>query len=249
LPDNTETNATYGLVNSKGEPVDIYSKEGMRALADLWVKTSAQNKGMYEPTWLGIPIIQFPDDIVMFQELLWKVRPDVVVETGFAHGGSAILSSSILELIGRGRVISVEVEIRQYNRVAILSHPLSHRIEMIEGSSVDPKIIEMVKSRIGSAPKVLVTLDSNHSYDHVREELELYAPLVGEGSYLVAMDGAQALVADMPRGRVEWREDNPLRAIHDFLREHPEWEIDPYYNRMLITSNPDGFLRRRRQET
>ena len=113
------------------------------------------------------------------------------------------------------------------------------------GSSVDPKSVAEVKRLIGDGRKVLITLDSNHTYEHVRQELELYAPLVSEGSYLVAMDGAQAMVADLPHGKPEWREDNPLRAIHEFLRDHPEWEIDPHYNRLLVTSNPDGFLRRK----
>lgn len=238
----------YTLVDENGEPVDIYSREGLEALAEQWIKTSAHNRIMYEPTWLGIPLIQYPGDALMMQELIWKVRPQIIIETGLAHGGSAVFYASILELLGRGRVISVEVEIRQYNRVAILGHPLAHRIEMIEASSIDPATVEEVGNRIEDGQKVLVTLDSNHSYEHVRQELELYAPLVSEGSYIVAMDGAQAMVADMPRGKPEWREDNPLRAIHDFLRDHPEWEIDPHYNRLLVTSNPDGFLRRKRTD-
>ena len=237
---------SYKLISEDGDEIDIYSDEGLKLMAKLWTKVSVQHKLMYEPTWLGIPIIQYPNDILMMQELVWKLRPDVIIETGFAHGGSAIFYASMLELIGKGKVISVEVEIRQYNRVAVQSHPLSHRIEMITGSSVDPVIVEKVKSKIQDARKVLVTLDSNHSYDHVLKEMELYAPLVSSNSYLVAMDGAQALVFDIPRGNAEWREDNPLRAIHDFLERHPDWEVDPYYNRMLVTSNPDGFLRRRK---
>jgi len=239
---------SYKLVDDSGEEVDIYGREGLEALATLWIKTSAHNRIMYEPTWMGIPIIQYPGDILMMQELIWKVRPEVIVETGLAHGGTAVFYASILELLGRGKVISVEVEIRQYNRVAILGHPMAHRVEMIEGSSIADTSLAEVKRRVGDGQKVLVTLDSNHSYDHVRRELELYAPLVSEGSYLVAMDGAQELVADMPRGKSEWREDNPLRAIHDFLKDHPDWEIDPHYNRLLVTSNPDGFLRRKRTD-
>jgi cephalosporin hydroxylase len=242
------TERSYCLIGEDGKPVDIYSREGLEAIARLWVKSSAQNRIMYEPSWLGIPIIQYPSDIVVMQELIWKVRPDVIVETGFAHGGSAVFYASILELLGHGKVISVEVEIRKYNRVAVLAHPMSHRIEMIEASSVEPATLAEVKRCIGDGQKVLVTLDSNHSYAHVLRELELYSPLVGEGSYLVAMDGAQQWVADMPRGKPEWREDNPLRAVHEFVRAHPEWEIDPHYNRMLVTSNPDGFLRRKRSD-
>ena len=238
----------YKLVDESGVEIDIYSKEGLNALAKLWIKSSAQNRIMYEPTWMGIPIIQYPGDVLMMHELIWKVRPQIIIETGLAHGGTALFYASMLELLGRGKVISVEVEIRQYNRIAILGHPMAHRVEMIEGSSIADSTVNEVRNRIGPDQKVLVTLDSNHSYDHVREELEIYAPLVSDGSYLVAMDGAQQLVADMPSGKPEWREDNPLRAIHDFLKDHPEWEIDPHYNRLMVTSNPDAFLRRKRNE-
>jgi cephalosporin hydroxylase len=239
---------SYKLVDDNNAEIDIYGQEGLHALAELWIKTSAHNRIMYEPTWMGIPIIQYPGDVLMMHELIWKVRPQVIIETGLAHGGTALFYASMLELLGRGKVISIEVEIRQYNRVAIMGHPMAHRVEMIEGSSIAESSLADVKSRIGADQKVLVTLDSNHSYDHVRQELELYAPLVSEGSYLVAMDGAQQLVADMPNGKPEWREDTPLRAIHDFLKDHPDWEIDPHYNRLLVTSNPDAFLRRKRNE-
>jgi cephalosporin hydroxylase len=200
---------------------------------------------MYEPTWLGIPIIQYPTDIVMMQELLWKLRPDVVVEPGIAHGGSAVLHASVLELLGHGSVIGVDVEIRQYNKAAILSHPMSSRIKLIEGSSVDPATLAQVRTLVGSAPRVVVVLDSNHTREHVARELECYSPLVSPGSYLVVMDGAMGMMADIPRGKPEWKDDNPLLAIQDFVREHPEWEIDPHYTRMLVTASPKGFLRRR----
>ena len=236
---------TPKLLDERGREIDIYSEEGLQLMAELWTKVSVQHKIMYEPTWLGIPVIQYPGDMVMMQELIWKVRPEVIVETGFAHGGTAVLYASLLELLGRGKVISVDIDIRQYNKVAIKSHPLSHRIEMVQGSSVDPETVAEVTRLIGDDRKILVTLDSKHSYDHVLKELEFYSPLVSEASYIVAMDGAQALVHDIPRGKAEWRDDNPLRAIHTFLERHPEWEIDPYYNRLLVTSNPDAFLRRR----
>lgn len=224
--------------------IDIYSAEGLSLMADLWTKVSCHNRLMYEPTWLGIPIIQFPEDIVMMQELIWKVRPDVIVETGVAHGGSAVLYASILELIGRGRVIGIDVEIRKYNRIAINSHPLSKRIALIEGSSVDENIIAEIRERVGKDDKVLVVLDSNHSYEHVLKEMELYSRMVSQDSYMVVMDGAQGLVWDIPNGKPEWKEDNPLEAINNFLSKHPEWEADSYYTRMHITSNPTGFLRR-----
>lgn len=235
------------LVNEEGAEIDIYSPDGLKALTRLWTNVFVYNRLMYEPTWLGIPIIQFPGDIVMMQELIWKVRPDVIVETGIAHGGSAILYASILELLGNGRVIAIDVEIRKYNRLAVNSHPLSHRIEMIEGSSIDPGVVADVRKRICKGEKVLVTFDSNHSFSHVLSEMELYSPLVSMDSYMVAMDGTLGLLQGLPNSKPEWSEDNPLRAIHTFLERHPDWEIDPYYNRLLITSNPDAFLRRRKE--
>jgi cephalosporin hydroxylase len=224
--------------------VDLYSPEGLQLVAGLWIKLATEYRVMYEPTWLGIPIIQFPSDMVMMQELIWKIRPDFIIECGVAHGGSTIFYASILELIGKGRVIGVDVEIRKHNRLSIQSHPMSKRIELIEGSSVDKQVLHQVKSRIGGAQCVAVVLDSNHSREHVFKELEMYWSLVTPGSYLVVMDGAQANVSDIPRGKAEWRDDNPLVAMRDFLKNHPEFRSDPYYTRMHITSNPEGFLRR-----
>ena len=233
-------------LNDAGEltTVDVYSKEGLDLLSNLWIKSAAEHRLMYEPTWLGRPIIQFPTDIVMIQELLWKLQPDIVVETGVAHGGSLVLSASILELIGKGKVIGVDIEIRPLNRAAIEVHPLKHRIELIEGSSVATDTMAAVKKAIGGAKSVLVFLDSNHTEAHVRQELELYAPLVTPGSYIVAHDGAQAWVWDIPSGKPEWKNDHPLNAIHKFLGSHPEFTIDPHWTRLGITSSPDGFLLR-----
>jgi cephalosporin hydroxylase len=233
------------IVDDHGAQVDPYSKDGMKALVELWTKVARHHRVMYEPSWLGIPIIQYAEDVLMMQELIWKLRPDVIVETGIAHGGSAVLYASILELIGHGRVIGVDVEIRKYNRVAIMSHAMSHRIEMVEGSSVDPAVVRQVAEKVRGAQQVLVTLDSNHSYEHVKKEIAAYAPLVSSKSYLVVMDGAQKLMAGLPDGKPEWEHDNPLRAIDEFLAAHPEWETDLHYNRMHVTSSPRGFLRRR----
>lgn len=224
--------------------VDIYSGEGFALLTELWIKSSCHHKIMYEPTWLGIPIIQYAEDIVMMQELIWKVRPDVIVETGVAHGGSAVLYASILELLGKGKVIGIDVEIRKYNRVAINSHPMSKRITLIEGSSIDKNIVKEVRRNIQKLDKVLVALDSNHSYKHVLTEMDLYSSLVTPDSYLVAMDGAQGMVWDIPNGKPEWKEDNPLVAIEEFLKKHNDFVVDDYYTRMRITSNPKGFLRK-----
>ncbi len=230
--------------NGKTKEVDIYSDEGFDLIAELWTKTSCYHRIMYEPIWMGIPIIQFPGDIIMMQELIWKVRPDVIVETGVAHGGTAIFYASMLELLGRGTVIGIDVEIRQYNKIAIKGHPLSKRIQLIKGSSIDEAVVKQVKKIIRKGDKVLVALDSNHSYDHVFAEMRLYSDLISPDSYMVVMDGAQALAWDLPNGKHQWKEDNPLRAIEEFVTTHPEFEVDHYYNRLKITSNPKAFLRR-----
>ena len=224
--------------------VDLYSREGLDMLSNLWIKAAAEHKLPYEPTWLGRPIIQFPTDVVAIQELLWKVQPDVVIETGVAHGGSLILSASLLELLGRGKVIGIDIEIRPHNRAAIEAHPLKRRIELIEGSSIAPDTFSAVRKLTSDAKVVLVIFDSNHSYAHVLQELELYAPLVTAGSYLVAHDGAQAWVTDIPSAKSAWKDGGPLDAIHEFLANHKEFRIDPFYTRFGITSSPDGYLRR-----
>jgi len=224
--------------------VDVYSREGLDLLSNLWIKSAAQYRLMYEPTWLGRPVIQFPSDIVATQELIWKLQPDVIVETGVAHGGSLVLSASILELIGKGKVIGVDIEIRPHNRAAIESHPLKRRIELIEGSSIAADTLVAVRAAVGSAGTVLVMLDSNHTESHVLQELELYSQLVTPGSYIVAHDGAQAWVWEIPNGKPEWKDDHPLGAIHKFLARHPEFSIDPHWTRWGITSSPEGFLKR-----
>lgn len=232
------------LDDGNQEEADIYTKEGLELMSRLWVKASVHHRLMYEPNWLGIPIIQLPEDIIIMQELIWKLRPDVIIETGVAHGGTAVFYASLLELLGKGKVISIDIEIRKYNEVAIKSHFLSKRINLIQGSSVDPEVLKQIRTMIKDTDKVLVTLDSNHSYDHVLKELELYSPLVSGDSYLVAMDGVQEWLWDTPSGKKEWKQDNPLRAIKEFLKFHPEWKSDPYYARLMITTSPLGFLHR-----
>lgn len=228
--------------------VDIYSEEGFRVLAHLWTRSNWHNRLSYEVTWLGIPIIQLPEDMAVMQELIWKVRPDVIVESGIAHGGALVLYASILELLGRGRVIGVDVEIRKYNRLAIESHPLSHRIHLIEGDSVAQSTVDEVKERITPDDRVLVVLDSNHTREHVSAELELYSQLVTPDSYLVVFDGVMAMLTDAPDGSPKWREDNPIEAVSDFLAEHRDFEVDLSYNRLRVTYCPGGFLRRRRSD-
>ena len=224
--------------------VDIYSPEGYALLANLWTRAGWQQKASYEVTWLGVPIIQMPEDMVMMQELIWKLRPDVIIESGVAHGGSVILYASIQELLGKGRVIGIDVEIRKFNRLAMQSHPMSKRLTLIEGSSVDPATVTRVQSLIRPGESVLVALDSNHSAAHVGQELALYAPMVTAGSYLVVFDGVMQILPDAPLGSPTWDRDNPWQAVQDFLRTCHDFEVDPYYNRLRVTYCPGGFLYR-----
>jgi cephalosporin hydroxylase len=233
-------------VTTEGGPreVDIYTPEGFAVVADLFTRSGWQRKLSYEVTWLGIPIIQLPEDILMVQELIWKIRPDVIIESGVAHGGALVLYASILELLGRGRVIGVDIEIRKYNRLAIEAHPLARRIQLIEGSSTDPATIDAVQRLVTPGQRTMVMLDSNHTRAHVSDELELYAPMVTPGSYLVVFDEVMPMVADAPNGKPEWDRDNPLEAVRAFLARHPEFEVDQSYERLATTYCRNGFLRR-----
>jgi cephalosporin hydroxylase len=224
--------------------VSLYSQEGFEMLSNLWVKVAAEYKLMYELTWMGRPIIQFGSDMVMLQQLIWEYQPDFFVETGIAHGGSLIYTASILELIGKGKVIGIDVEIRQHNRVAIEAHPMYKRISMIEGSSIDNSTIEALEKQLEPSKKIIVMLDSNHSTDHVLREMELYSKYIPVGSYLIVQDGAQKWVADMPRGKAEWIDDNPLTAIELFLKNNGDFVVDESYTRLGITSSPGGYLKR-----
>lgn len=228
--------------------VDVFSQEGLDMVSALWTKLYAHAKLTHNCTWMGVPIIQFPEDIMMMEELIWKVRPDVIVECGFAHGGSALFYGSLMELMGKGIVVGVDVEIRPYNRIAVQNHPMSHRVRMVEGSSVEASTIAEIKSHIRPGDKVMVLLDSNHSKDHVSKEIALYHEMVSPGSYLVVMDGAQAYVWDMPGGKPEWKDDNPLASIEEFMaseKGQAEFEIDEHFTRLYVTSNPKAYLRRK----
>lgn len=224
--------------------LDIYTPEGFAALSNLFTRSGWQQKISYEPTWLGIPIIQTPEDMVMIQELIWKVRPDVIIECGVAHGGALMLYASMLELIGKGHVIGVDVEIRKYNRLALQSHPLSKRYTLIEASSIESSTRDQVRDLIQPDDAVLVALDSNHTAAHVARELELYAPLVTPSSYIIVFDGVMQVLTDAPRGSAEWASDNPWHAVQAFLEKNADFVVDPYYNRLRITHCPGGFLQR-----
>jgi cephalosporin hydroxylase len=218
-----------------------------RALSNQWRAMALERKYMNNFSWLGRPLIQLPMDAMALQEIIWTVKPELVIETGVAHGGSLVLSASMLEMIGQGSVVGVDIEIRPHNRQAIESHPLGHRIQLIEGSSTAPDVVAQVRAAAAGKKSVLVCLDSNHTHAHVLAELQAYADLVTVGSYCVVFD---TFVEDMPDDYV-WTDrpwgkgDNPKTAVWEWLRSHPEFEIDKSVeDRLLVTSAPDGFLKR-----
>ncbi len=224
--------------------IDIYTDEGFSVLSHLWTRSGWQHKSTYELVWMGIPIIQLPEDILMMQELIWRVRPDVIIESGVAHGGALILYASLLDAIGKGHVVGVDVEIRKYNRLAIEAHPMSKRLTLIEGDSVSDDTLARVRAEIPSGASVMVALDSNHTREHVAAELERYAPLVTPDSYCVVFDSVMTMVSDAPSAGENWQSDNPLDAISSFLDEHKEFEVDNWFNRLEVTYCQSGFLRR-----
>lgn len=199
----------------------------------------------YQWNWLGLPIIQLPADMVALQEIIWESTPDVVVELGVARGGSLIFYSSILHLVGKGRVVGVDIDIREHNRGAIVSHPMADRITLIEGSSVDPATSERVRAEIGAQDRVMVVLDSNHTHEHVARELELYAPLVTEGQFLVVADTIVEEIPAQTHRRREWGPgNNPATALAEFLSSTDRFEPDPWINsKLLLTNSPGGYLR------
>lgn len=234
----------------------------IQALSRLWIREISRHKYAYNFAWAGRPAIQFPNDAWALQEIIWSVRPDLIIETGIAHGGSLIFSASMLALLDMAdaiqagntfdpslssrKVVGIDVDIRAHNRLAIEAHPMASRIQMIEGSSVSPDVVSQVNEISKGFSSVLVCLDSNHTHEHVLAELMAYAPLTSMGSYCVVFD---TLIEDMPSDLFPNRPwgpgDNPKTAVWEFLRSHPEFEIDRSIQyKLLITAAPDGFLRR-----
>ncbi len=204
-------------------------------------------KYSYNFKWLGRPIIQLPQDILGLQEIIWNIRPDLIIETGIAHGGSIVFSASMLEMMGiDGHVLGIDIDIRTHNFGEIVRHPMYHRITMLEGSSTDAKIAEKVREFAKNKARILVCLDSNHTHDHVLKELHLYAPLVTIGSYCVVFD---TVIEDMPAEKFHDRPwgpgNNPKTAVHAFLKSDPHFEIDrSMEHKLLLTAAPDGYLKR-----
>jgi cephalosporin hydroxylase len=228
------------------------ANEGLRTIADALMKATIPTRYSYNFSWLGRPIIQYPQDIVAMQELLWSVQPDLVIETGIAHGGSLIFSASMLELNAacggpkNAQVLGVDIDIRAHNRAAIEAHPLSGRIKMIQGSSIAREVVEEVKAVAAARQRVVVCLDSNHTHDHVLAELEAYAHLTTVGSYCVVFDTVvDELPAEFFADRPWGPGNNPRTAVREFLKRHPEFEIDKRIDhKLLISVAPDGYLKR-----
>ena len=225
-------------------------KQGMdrdlKGLSNVWARETAPYKYTYNFSWLGRPIIQFPQDMIAMQEIIWSVKPQLIIETGIAHGGSLIFYASMLELLGRnGVVLGIDIDIREHNRVEIEKHPMAKHIKMIQGSSIDKDIVEQTYIFAKGKSPVLVVLDSMHTHAHVSEELQAYSSLVTRGSYLVVFD---TLVEDMPdnyfQDRPWGKGDNPKTAVWEFLKSNDRFEVDKAIeNKLLITVAPDGYLK------
>jgi cephalosporin hydroxylase len=234
----------------------------LKEAASRFTQESTEPKYSYNFSALGRPIIQYPQDMVAMQELIWEIKPDLIIETGIAHGGSLIMSASMLALLdmcdainlgntinpkeSNRKVIGLDIDIREHNRVAIDAHPMASRIQMIQGSSIDSQVIEQVTKIAKNYKTILVCLDSNHTHDHVLAELEAYAPLTSIGSYCVVFD---TVVEDMPKEMFPDRPwgpgNNPKTAVWEYLKTHAEFEIDKsIQNKLLITVAPDGYLKR-----
>lgn len=244
-------NEQAGIILMDGVEYSLSSPEAFDIISRAWLRVGWDTKYVYGFSWLGRPVIQLPEDMLRIQEVIYEIKPDVIVETGVAHGGSLIFYASLCTAIGKGRVIGIDIEIRPHNRSAIEEHRLSPLISLVEGSSIDAKVVQSVKDQIGSSETVLVLLDSNHLKDHVLAELEAYSTLVSPGSYIVACDGIMQQVVGAPRTEDDWSWNNPITAIKEFIARHPEFESVeptwPFHEGLVserVTYWPQAFLRR-----
>lgn len=229
----------------------LYSKEAFERLSQVWLKVGWNEKYAYTFSWMGRPVIQLPDDMIRMQEVLWRVRPDVLIETGVAHGGSLVYYASLFEAMHHGRVIGVDIDIRPQNRRALEDHPLAKRITLIEGDSTAVGTVHQVRDCLRPHERVLVVLDSCHTKAHVRAELDAYHGFVSPGSYIVATDGIMQDLHDVPLGDPKWRDDHPSAAAREFAAEHPEFVLEqpPWpFNESALEQNltywPQAWLRR-----
>lgn len=249
---DTEQKVLIKEENGIETQIQLYSKESFELISHQWLKVGWNQKYPYVFSWLGRPIIQLPEDMIRVQEVIYRVKPDVIIETGIAHGGSLIFYASLCKAMEKGRVIGVDIEIRSHNRLAIEAHELFSFITLIEGSSVDPEIIGQVTSLVNPDETVIVILDSNHTKQHVLAELEAYHHLVSPNSYLVATDGSMKDLYDVPRGKPQWVWDNPTAAALEFAQKHPEFVIEQPawpFNESELSENishwPGAWLRKK----
>jgi cephalosporin hydroxylase len=229
----------------------LYTKEAFELICDQWIKVGWDLKYSYTFSWMGRPIVQLPEDMIRMQEVIYRVRPDVIIETGIAHGGSLIYYASLCKAMDKGRVVGVDIEIRPHNRKAIEDHELADLITLVEGSSIAPEVVQYVHSLVKPQEKVLIILDSNHTHRHVSTELEAYHDLITKGSYIVATDGSMKDFYDVPHGKPEWRWDNPSAAAAEFAASHKEFVVEqpPWpFNESTISENvthwPGAWLKK-----
>ncbi|UCD75415.1 MAG: class I SAM-dependent methyltransferase [Phycisphaerales bacterium] len=245
----------FTITAEDGRPVSWFDEEGFSLLSRWWLLASWQRKYSYQFRWLGRPVIQLPADLIMIQDLIHRIRPTVIVETGIAHGGSVVFHASVLVAVHHGgampadrpRVIAVDIEIRPHNREALESHPMSAHFTLVEGDSTNESVVDEVRMLLRDDDVVLVILDSGHSRAHVAGELRAYGPLVSPGSAIVAMDGIMPALARLPDGQEEWLEDSPTAAIEEFLSSEAgqAFAIDESYRDYAVTHSPGGVLLRR----
>jgi cephalosporin hydroxylase len=216
-------NAEKGVILCDQEEIPLYSERGFKLLSESWLKVGWQLHYHYTFTWLGVPCLQLPEDLIRLQEVIVSFKPDWIIECGMAMGGTSLFLASLCALQKHGNVVGVEKDFRPHNRKRVFDHPVSSYLQVIDGDSTSNETFEQVKEKIHENDTVLVLLDSNHGYDHVLKELKLYCQLVTEGSYLIVADTLKGELHDVPRGKEHWLEDNPKRAIEDFLNEHSEF--------------------------
>jgi cephalosporin hydroxylase len=219
---------------------------GLKEATTQFINESIRVGYSYNFSWMGRPIIQYPQDMIAMQELIWEIKPDLIIETGVAHGGSIIFYASLLELLGKGEIIGIDIDIREHNRMAIESHPMSKRVKLIQGSSISDEVLSEVKKHVKGKTNILVCLDSNHTHQHVLRELELYSQFVSLNSYLVVFD---TIVQDLPPELIidrPWTKgNNPKSAVWEFLKSHNEFNIDHSIdNKVMISVAPEGYLKR-----
>ena len=238
-------------VDGDYKEMPLYSRESFELVSPQWLKIGWSQKYEYSFSWLGRPIIQLPEDMVRIQEVIYRIKPDLIIETGVAHGGSLMFYASLCKVIDKGRVMGVDIEIRPHNREAIEAHELFPFITLIEGNSTDSSVVNRVKNMINPGEAVLIILDSCHTKEHVLNELEAYHDIVTPGSYIVATDGIMDILYDVPLGKPEWKQDNPTAAAVEFISKYPQYRIEepgfPFNEseiRERLTYWPSAFIKR-----